>query len=66
MGDRRDEDGWIEWAGGEMPVANGALVDVRHRDGAEHLGQPSGVLDASPDGDDDAVGFAYDWSIYPY
>ena len=26
-------DGWIEWGGGERPVEEGALVDVRFRDG---------------------------------
>ena len=30
---------WIEWNGGECPVADGTLVDVRHRDGDEFLGQ---------------------------
>jgi hypothetical protein len=29
-----DADGWIEWAGGECPVAYGALVVVRTRDGS--------------------------------
>ena len=26
-------DGWIEWGGGECPVEEGTLVDVRFRDG---------------------------------
>lgn len=26
-------DGWIEWGGGECPVEEGALVDVKYRDG---------------------------------
>lgn len=29
---------WIVWAGGTMPVPAGTLVDVKHRDGCEHLG----------------------------
>lgn len=27
-------DGWIEWGGGECPVEEGELVDVKYRDGA--------------------------------
>ena len=40
-----DTDGWIEWHGGECPVAKGTLVDVKHRDGNVHLNQ-SALLDA--------------------
>lgn len=29
----RDADGWIEWKGGECPVSNETIVDVRFRDG---------------------------------
>ena len=29
-----NNDGWIEWGGGECPVEEGALVDVKYRDGA--------------------------------
>jgi hypothetical protein len=32
------ENEWIEWAGGECPVALDARVDVRFRDGVEHIG----------------------------
>ena len=28
-----DADGWIEWGGGECPVRNGAIVDVRTSSG---------------------------------
>lgn len=28
-----DADGWIKWHGGECPVPEGTLVDVKHRDG---------------------------------
>lgn len=30
---------WIEWNGGECPVADGTIVDVRHRDGDEFFGE---------------------------
>jgi len=36
-----DNDGWIEWGGGAPPVAAGAVVHVRHRDGEEHTYQRS-------------------------
>lgn len=29
MSERRAEDGWIEWAGGECPVSNNTRVYVR-------------------------------------
>lgn len=32
-----DADGWIEWKGGECPVAQGCRVDVRFRDGEEEF-----------------------------
>lgn len=34
------DDGWIEWGGGECPVDEGTLVDVRYRNGEEnhHVG----------------------------
>lgn len=31
-------DGWIEWGGGECPVEDGAIVDLRDRDGYLWLG----------------------------
>jgi len=31
------EDGWIEWCGGECPVADGVMVDVRFRCGEEEF-----------------------------
>lgn len=47
-----DSDGWIEWGGGECPVEEGTLVDVRYRDGQElstlpAKGKPEGGRDAS-------------------
>ena len=30
-----DADGWIEWRGGECPVAKGAPIAIRHRDWSE-------------------------------
>lgn len=32
-------DGWIDWGGGECPLKNGTKVDVKDRDGYEHLGE---------------------------
>ena len=32
---KADADGWIEWNGGECPVENGLMVDIRVRDGRE-------------------------------
>lgn len=63
MTDRTSEDGWIIWEGGECPVAEGTLVDVKHRDGTEYLTQLAGVLDESYEQDDASRGFAHDWSI---
>lgn len=44
--------GWIEWSGGNCPVARGTLVDIRVRDGREKLNLAAnmitgGALDAS-------------------
>lgn len=38
-----DADGWIEWEGGECPVDEGTLIDVRYRDGHEQAGCKCGV-----------------------
>lgn len=35
-------DGWIDWAGGEFPVAEGTLVDIKHRDGDEGFAKVPG------------------------
>jgi hypothetical protein len=32
-------DGWIDWPGGECPVIESAMVDVRYRDGSIHKAQ---------------------------
>lgn len=29
--------GWIEWKGGECPVAEGTLIDIKDRDGQLHM-----------------------------
>ena len=34
----RDADGWIEWKGGECPVEDDAVIDIRFRDGNEERG----------------------------
>lgn len=34
-------DGWIEWGGGECPVEEGVLVDVKHRDGEVYQNKPA-------------------------
>lgn len=34
---------WINWNGGECPVPEGTLVDVKHRDGHEYCGVPAGM-----------------------
>ena len=42
-----DSEGWIKWNGGEMPVENGTLIDVKYRDGQinEHI--KAGFVDIS-------------------
>lgn len=42
-----DTDGWIEWHGGECPVAEGALVDVKFRNGRIENGTPAGEYNGS-------------------
>jgi len=34
---KADADGWIEWNGGECPVDNDSLVDVKFPDGSEYF-----------------------------
>lgn len=33
------EEGWIEWPGGDCPVRDGTIVDVKHRDGKVYRAQ---------------------------
>ena len=40
--EKPDTDGWIEWYGGECPVAKGTLVDVKFRNGRIEDGTPAG------------------------
>lgn len=37
-----DADGWIEWDGGECPVEDDAIIDIRFRDGHEERGAGAG------------------------
>lgn len=43
-----DADGWIEWAGGECPVPDGTLIDVRYRDGEDVCEVPANEMAKSP------------------
>jgi hypothetical protein len=45
---------WIEWSGGECPVAPGTLVDVKHMDGDQSYAAFAGNLVV------DGVG-GFDW-----
>jgi hypothetical protein len=36
-----DDDGWIEWKGGECPVDHGVMIDVRYRDGVVRKCMPA-------------------------
>lgn len=40
---KQDDEGWIEWKGGECPVEIGTLVDVKHRDGEICEQVPAGM-----------------------
>lgn len=53
-------DGWIEWGGGECPVEEGTLVDVRYRNGEEnhHVGAGLSFCDTGSNPDLNAE----DWS----
>lgn len=37
---------WIMWEGGECPVPEGTLIDVKHRDGHKQKGCPAGYTHA--------------------
>lgn len=39
----QDDEGWIEWGGGECPVPKGTLVDVQYRDGCPKFRLPANV-----------------------
>lgn len=43
-------DGWIDWGGGELPVEEGTLVDVRYRDGRENYHVAAGVWGSAAGG----------------
>lgn len=40
-----DNDGWIEWGGGDCPVAADALVEVKLRNGTEWTGRDAEYRD---------------------
>jgi len=37
-----DNDGWIEWGGGECPVENGTRIDTKYRNGSTEQNVPTG------------------------
>ena len=45
-----DDDGWIKWEGGECPVPEGTIVEVKFRDGDCEGGFPAGE-----------AGWAHEW-----
>lgn len=47
-----DSEGWIEWGGGECPVKNGVLVDIRDGDGYEWHGVKAAPKDEYSDAAD--------------
>lgn len=53
-------DGWIDWAGGECPVEEGTLVDVRYRCGRENHHVSAGIV--CDMGGSDSDWCAEDWS----
>lgn len=38
------DEGWIEWRGGECPVPEGTLIDVRFRDDQEAISVPAMIV----------------------
>ncbi|MGL5775510.1 MAG: hypothetical protein ACRCYB_09250 [Aeromonas veronii] len=52
----RCEPEWVEWKGGEQPVEDGTLIDVKFRDGMEMFAVPVGVTP------DDFPRHVLDWS----
>lgn len=41
---KADNDGWIEWGGGECPVFSSVLVDVKFKYGSTYLGELAGPM----------------------
>lgn len=58
--EKTDADGWIDWAGGECPVEEGTLVDVRYRCGRENHHVSAGIVCDMGGSDSDCC--AEDWS----
>ena len=59
-----DPEGWIQWNGGEMPVEEGTLIDVKYRNGIVNLHVSAGF----PFVDKGSVSgkYAADWSTKEY
>lgn len=53
---------WIEWPGGDCPVAKGTLVDVKYRDGVEALGVTAGTEPSEEGHISHDECYAADWS----
>jgi hypothetical protein len=53
---------WIEWPGGDCPVAKGTLVDVKYRDGTEARGVTAGTWYGEPEHISDNGFNASDWN----
>lgn len=53
---------WIEWTGGDCPVAKGTLVDVKYRDGRSANGVTAGTESGEPNHVSDNGSNAEDWS----
>ena len=52
---------WIEWTGGDCPVAKGTLVDVKYRGGRSAHGVTAGTEWGEPDHVSDNGNNAEDW-----
>lgn len=50
---------WIKWTGGDCPVHQGTLVDVRYQDGGEYFRVPAALYK-----DGKAIGRAYNWAAH--
>lgn len=44
--DKKAKRPWIKWEGGECPVPEGTLIDVKYRDGHKQKGCPAGLTPA--------------------
>ena len=53
-----DPEGWIQWNGGEMPVEQGTLIDVKYRDGVQAIAIRAGC-DHEPENEN--LRYAREW-----